>query len=45
MDPHRIKSPRRLCSATSLGRESKQLSNATIRERRVEILFPTAEVS
>jgi hypothetical protein len=39
---YRRSSSRRLCSATSFGRESKWFSNATIRERSPSILLPTA---
>ena len=45
VDPHRVKSSRRLFSGTPLEGESKQSPNATIRERRFETLFATAEVS
>ena len=42
---HRINSSRRLCSATSLGRESSRSSSVTIRESKLSILFPMAIVS
>ena len=42
---HRINSSQRLCSATSLGRESNRSSSATIHESRFSILFPMAIVS
>jgi len=41
---YRLNSSRRLCSATSPGRESKLSSSVTIRERRSSILFPMTMV-
>ena len=44
MMTYRLNSSRRLCSATSPGRESRCSSSATIRERRSSTLFPTVMV-
>ena len=41
---YHFNSSRRLCSATSPGRESKRSSKPTIRERRSSILFPMTMV-